>query len=315
MKKRNFLKKQASPGQGIKSGSFFTRHATPILLAPYALLFIIFIVVPTISALGLSFTYYNTIQTPKFTGFDNFIDLFTNDEVFMQHILPNTVIYAICVGIGGYVLAFFLAWGLSPITKGPRTILALIIYSPSMTGSVLLSTVWGVIFNGSESGYLNYLLMKFGIIDTPVVWLSSEKHLLWIVILVTLWSSMGIGFLSMLSGILNVNEELYEAAYIDGVKNRFQEIVYITIPSAKPQMLFGAVMAIVNTFQSAGIGTVLSGSNPTPGYSASLIVSHIEDYGFLRYEMGYAASISVVLLFGIYLMSRGVNRVLGSRDE
>lgn len=184
-----------------------------------------------------------------------------------------------------------------------------------MTGSVLLSTVWGVIFNGSESGYLNYLLMKFGIIDTPVVWLSSEKHLLWIVILVTLWSSMGIGFLSMLSGILNVNEELYEAAYIDGVKNRFQEIMYITIPSAKPQMLFGAVMAIVNTFQSAGIGTVLSGSNPTPGYSASLIVSHIEDYGFLRYEMGYAASVSVVLLFGIYLMSRGVNRVLGSRDE
>ena len=315
MKKRNFLKKQASPGRGIKSGSFFTRHATPILLAPYALLFIIFIVVPTISAMGLSFTYYNTIQTPKFTGFDNFIDLFTNDEVFMQHILPNTVVYAICVGIGGYILAFLLAWGLSQITKGPRTILALIIYSPSMTGSVLLSTVWGVIFNGSESGYLNYLLMKFGIIDTPVVWLSSEKHLLWIVILVTLWSSMGIGFLSMLSGILNVNEELYEAAYIDGVKNRFQEIMYITIPSAKPQMLFGAVMAIVNTFQSSGIGTVLSGSNPTPGYSASLIVSHIEDYGFLRYEMGYAASISVVLLFGIYLMSRGVNRVLGSRDE
>lgn len=299
----------------MKKGNFLTRHATPILLAPYAILFVIFIVIPTVAAMGLSFTYYNTIQAPRFTGFDNFIDLFTNDEVFMQHILPNTVVYAICVGVGGYILAFLLAWALSQITKGPRTILALIIYSPSMTGGVLIGTVWSVIFNGSESGYLNYILMKLGIIETPVVWLSSEKHLLWIVIVVTLWSSMGIGFLSMLSGILNVNEELYEAAYIDGVKNRFQEIIYITIPSAKPQMLFGAVMSIVNTFQSAGIGTTLSGSNPTPGYSASLIVSHIEDYGFLRYEMGYAAAISVVLLVGIYLMSKGVNKLLGSRDE
>ena len=256
MKKDNILTKQASPRRRIKSGNFFTRHATPILLAPYAILFIIFIVIPTVSAMGLSFTYYNTIEAPRFTGFDNFVDLFTNDEVFMQHILPNTVVYAICVGIGGYLLSFLLAWALSQITKGPRTILALIIYSPSMTGGVLLSTVWSVIFNGSESGYLNYALMKLGIIDTPVVWLSSEKYLLAIVIIVTLWSSMGIGFLSMLSGILNVNEELYEAAYIDGVKNRFQEVIYITIPSAKPQMLFGAVMAIVNTFQSAGIGTV-----------------------------------------------------------
>ena len=315
MKKDSISTKSASPRRRKRSGNFFTKHATPILLAPYAILFIIFIVIPTVSAMGLSFTYYNTIEAPRFTGFDNFVDLFTNDEVFMQHILPNTVVYAICVGIGGYLLSFLLAWALSQITKGPRTILALIIYSPSMTGGVLLSTVWSVIFNGSESGYLNYALMKLGIIDTPVVWLSSEKYLLAIVIIVTLWSSMGIGFLSMLSGILSVNEELYEAAYIDGVKNRFQEVIYITIPSAKPQMLFGAVMAIVNTFQSAGIGTVLSGSNPTPGYSASLIVSHIEDYGFLRYEMGYAAAISVVLLIGIYLMSKGVNKLLGSRDE
>lgn len=299
----------------MKKTNFFTKHSTPFLLAPYAILFLIFIIIPTISAIFLSFTYYNTIETPKFTGFDNYLNLFTNDKVFMQHVLPNTVVYAICVGIGGYILAFLLAWALSQITKGPRTVLALIIYSPSMTGGVMLATVWSVIFNGSEAGYLNYLLIKFGFIETPIVWLSSEKHLLWIMIVVTLWSSMGIGFLSMLSGILNVNEELYEAAYIDGVKNRFQEIIYITIPSAKPQMLFGAVMAIVNTFQSAGIGTVLSGANPTPGYSGQLIVSHIEDYGFLRYEMGYAAAISVVLLVGIYLMSKGVNKVLSSKGE
>ena len=299
----------------MKKGNILTKHATPFLLAPYAILFILFIIIPVVAAIVLSFTYYNTIQAPTFNGIQNYINLFTNDEVFMQYVLPNTVTYAVWVGLGGYVLAFLLAWSLSQITKWPRTILAVIIYSPSMTGGVLLSTVWRVIFNGDKSGYLNYILLKFNIIEEPVVWLSSSDHLLTIMIIVSLWSSMGIGFLSMLSGIMNVNEELYEAAYIDGIKNRFQEIMYITIPSAKPQMLFGAVMAIVNTFQSAGIGTVLSGSNPTPGYSASLIVSHIEDYGFLRYEMGYAAAISVVLLIGIYLMSKGVNKLLGSRDE
>ena len=158
-------------------------------------------------------------------------------------------------------------------------------------------------------------MLKFNIIEEPIVWLSSSDHLLTIMIIVSLWSSMGIGFLSMLSGIMNVNEELYEAAYIDGIKNRFQEIMYVTIPSAKPQMLFGAVMAIVNTFQSAGVGVALSGANPTPGYAGQLIVTHIDDYGFIRYEMGYAAAVSVVLLVGIYLLTKGANKVLGSKDE
>lgn len=298
-----------------KPSNIFTKHSTVFLFAPYAVLFILFIIIPVILAIFLSFTYYNTIELPKFIGLQNFIDLFTNDDVFMKHVLPNTVTYAICVGIGGYVLSFILAWALSQVTKLPRTIMTLIIYSPSMTGGVMLSTIWSVIFNGSETGYLNYILLKFNVIDQPVVWLSSSEYLLPIMIIVSLWSSMGIGFLSMLSGILNVNEELYEAAYIDGIKNRFQEIIYITIPSAKPQMLFGAIMSIVSTFQSSGIGTTLSGSNPTPGYAGQLIVTHIEDYGYIRYEMGYAAAISVVLLVGIYLMSRGVNRILGSRGE
>lgn len=299
----------------MKRGNILTKHSTPFLLAPYAILFILFIIIPVLAAIVLSFTYFNTIETPTFNGVENYLNLFTNDEVFMQKVLPNTITYAVWVGLGGYVMAFLLAWSLSQVTKLPRTLMAVIIYSPSMTGGVLLSTVWRVIFAGDKSGYLNYILLKYNIIESPIVWLSSEKYLLPIMILVALWSSMGIGFLSMLSGIMNVNEELYEAAYIDGIKNRFQEIIYVTIPSAKPQMLFGAVMAIVNTFNSAGIGVTLSGSNPTPGYAGQLIVTHIDDFGFLRYEMGYAAAVSVVLLIGIYLLTQGANKVLGSKDE
>ncbi|MBQ6706568.1 MAG: sugar ABC transporter permease [Clostridia bacterium] len=292
-----------------------THHSTPFLLAPYAALFILFILIPVIAAVVLSLFYFNTIQTPKFVGLENYLNLFTNDEVFMQHVVPNTITYAVWVGLIGYVAAFLLAWMLSQVTKLPRTIMALTIYAPSMTGGVLLSTVWKVVFNGDQSGYLNAALLRFNIIEEPVVWLSSSEYLLTIMIIVAMWSSMGIGFLSMLSGIMNVNEELYEAAYIDGIKNRFQEIIYVTIPSSKPQMLFGAVMAIVNTFQSAGVGVALSGSNPTPGYAGQLIVTHIDDYGFIRYEMGYAAAVSVVLLVGIWILTKGANLVLGSKDE
>jgi len=291
--------------------SLSEKVSVSILIAPYFLLFLFFIALPVISAVVLSFTYFNTMNTPQFIALSNYIYLFTNDTVFMQYVLPNTIVYAVFVGGIGYILAFFLAWSLSQITRVPRTIMAIIIYSPSMTGGVLLSTVWKVIFNGERNGYLNYIMIRFGIIDQPVQWLQSSKYLMPIMIIVSLWSSMGVGFLAILAGILNVDHEQYEAAYIDGVSNRFQEIFYVTIPNAKPQMLFGAVMAIVNTFQSSGVGVALSGSNPTPNYSGQLIVTHIEDFGFIRYEMGYAAAISVVLLVGVRLLSSGANRLFG----
>ena len=297
-----------------KIKGFLDRHSSFVMLAPYATLFALFIIIPALAAIGLSFTYFNTIDVPKFVGFDNYISLLTNDTVFMQDVLPNTIVYALFVGVGGYILSFFLAWSLAQLTKRVRTILAIIIYSPSMTGGVLISTVWTVIFNGDKGGYLNYILLKWDIIREPIQWLQSEVWLLPIMILVSLWSSMGVGFLAVLSGIVNGNQELYEAGYIDGIKNRFQEVIYITIPMAKPQMMFSAVMAIVNTFQSAGVGVALSGSNPTPNNAGQLIVTHIDDYGFLRYEMGYAAAISVVLFVVIYLMNQGAKKLFGNAD-
>ena len=289
--------------------------STPLLLAPYAILFFVFIVIPVVAAIGLSFTYFNTMNVPKFLFLDNYIKLFTTDSVFMQKVLPNTIIYAVFVGGGGYVLSFFLAWSLSQVTKRARTIMAIIIYSPSMTAGVLVTTVWSVIFNGDKSGYLNALLLKLHLIEQPIQWLQSSDFLLTIMIIVSLWSSMGVGFLAILAGILNIDKEQYEAGCIDGITNRFQEILYITIPNARPQMLFGAVMGIVNTFNSSGVGVALSGTNPTPNYAGQLIVTHIEDYGFLRYEMGYAAAVSVVLLVGIWLLSKGANKLFGSKGE
>jgi multiple sugar transport system permease protein len=285
-----------------------------LFMAPYAIVFVIFILVPVILAVVLSFTNFNAIEWPSWVGFLNYITLLTNDEIFMQYVLPNTVVYAVVVGIGGYMLSFLLAWVLCNLSKVPRTIFALIIYSPSMTTGVAMTVLWKVIFSGDQTGLINSWLMSLGIITEPIIWLISTDYLLPIVIIIGLWSSMGIGFLSMIAGILNSDESLYEAAAIDGVKNRFQEMIYITIPQMKPQMLFAAVMAIVGAFQNGMISTLLTG-NPSPGYAAQLIVNHIEDYGFQRYEMGYAAAVSVALLLIVQLFSKVCNNLLTEKDE
>ncbi len=301
-KKKNKIAKR----ENNKNGYLFT--------APYAIIFSLFILIPVILAVILSFTNFNAIEFPSWVGFLNYITLLTSDEVFMQYVLPNTVVYAVVVGIGGYILSFVLAWALCNLSKGPRTVFALILYSPSMTTGVAMTVLWKVIFSGDQTGLLNSWLMSLGVINEPIIWLVSTDYLLPIVIIIGLWSSMGIGFLSMIAGILNGDESLYEAAAIDGVKNRFQEMIYITIPQMKPQMLFAAVMAIVGAFQNGLVSTLLTG-NPSPGYAAQLIVNHIEDYGFLRYEMGYAAAVSVVLLLIVQIFSKAANSLLSEKDD
>lgn len=284
------------------------------LLLPYGTVFLLFILVPVLLAVALSFTYFNVVEPPRPVGFLNYISLLTQDEIFLKYVLPNTFKYAFIVGPGGYVLAFILAWLLAQVQPLPRNILALALYAPSMVGPVLITVVWRTIFSGNEAGIINSILMRLDLIARPIQFLLDPAYLLNVVIFVALWSSMGIGFLAMLAGILNVDVTLYEAAYIDGVSNRFQEIFYITIPSMKPQMLFGAVMSIVNTFNIGWIGTALAGVSPTPGYSAQLIVNHIEDYGFGRYEMGYAAMVSVALLLLVVFFSRVSYILFGNKE-
>jgi len=286
-----------------------------VFMSGYLLLFITFIIIPVLAGIGMSLTYFNTIEAPEFVGVKNFVDLFTRDRVFMQNVIPNTLQFALFVGLGGYVLSFMLAWMLAQLPRIPRAVLAIILYSPSLTGGVVMSVIWRSMFSGDEYGYANQVLLGLGLIDAPIHFLQSPEYLMTVMIIVSIWNSMGIGFLAMLAGILNVNGELYEAAAIDGIRNRYQEIVHITIPSMKPQMLFGAVMAVVGTFNASNIGAQLSGQNPTPQNAGQLVVSHLEDYGFLRYEMGYAAAISVVLLLFVYYLSRLAYRVFGEKED
>lgn len=297
--------------QRIKQPKKKHSKAAYIFLLPYSLLFLSFIILPVIIAISLSFTNFNTIERPNLVGFMNYINLLTQDDVFMQKVLPNTIIYSLIVGPGGYVLGFLLAWILAQLPKVPRTIFPLIFYLPSMTGGVAMTVVWRILFSGNQNGYINGLLMNLGLINNPVVWTLDERFILPIMIMIGLWGSMGVGFLAMMAGVLGGDKEIYEAATIDGVSNRVQELIYITIPSMKPQMLFGAVMAIVGAFSNGAIGVQLTGSNPVTGsYAGQLVANHIDDYGFLRYEMGYAAAVSVILLLMIYVFSYFAKKLL-----
>lgn len=275
-----------------------------LFVTPYAMLFGLLILLPIIVAALLSFTYFNTVEIPRFVGFQNYIDLIMGDSVFLQNALMNTILYGVIVGPLGYILSFILAWLISQVPHRMRTIYTVIIYSPSITGAVMMGTVWRVLFSGDETGYLNYWLINLNIIKEPIQFLQDPTILFVVMIFIGIWSSMGVGFLAMLGGLLNIDRSLYEAGAIDGIKNRWQEIFYITIPSMKPQMLFGAVMSIVGTFNTAGMAASLSGGTPPPQYAGWLVVDHAQDFGFVRYELGYASAITVVLLLIVTLFNK-----------
>ena len=288
--------------------------STFLLVAPYITLFAIFIALPVFISALLSLTYFNAIKFPTWIGLRNYVNMFSVDRDFMQYVVPQTLTFSIIVGPGGYILSFLIAWMLAQLPKTLRTILALIVYVPSLAGGVLIGVIWKSLFSGDQWGYLNAVLLDLGLINAPVTWLTDPRYLLTITIFVALWSSFGIGFLSILSSLCNLDPELYEAAHIDGIKNRFQETIYVTIPQMRGSMYFAAIMSITNAMSAGTLAVTLSGSNPTPQKSAQTILAHMNDYAFIRNELGYASAMSVVLLLFVLLFSKVASLLFGDKD-
>jgi len=286
-----------------------------LFIAPFVITFVLFILIPVLVAIGLSFFSFNAISMPKFIGWDNFLAIVTQDRIFLQYAIPNTFKFALIVGPGGYMLSFFLAWLIHQLPKAVRDWFTLAIYAPSLASGVAFAVVWPVIFSGDRVGYLNNLLLSWGVINQPVLWLQDPKYFMAIMIGISLWASMGVGFLAMLAGLQTVNKELYEAGAIDGISNRLQEIFYLTIPAIKPQMLFGAVMAVVGTLKAGQIGAILAGAPITPQYSGHLIINHIDDFAVIRYELGYAAALSVLLLLLVYGATKFSFQLFGNKGD
>ena len=274
-----------------------------VMLAPYFILFFIFTVLPVAASVVISFTDFNMLEAPNFVGWKNYIKLLLDDDVFKKA-LKNTLVFAVITGPLSYIMCFLFAWVINEFKGKLRAFLTLIFYAPSIAGNAFM--VWSIIISGDRSGYLNGLLMKWGFLYEPIQWMQTEKYVLPMLIVVQLWLSLGTGFLTFIAGLQTVDKSLFEAGAMDGIKNRWQELWYITLPSMKPQLMFGAVMQITQSFAVADISINLAG-NPSVNYSGATIVTHLMDYGSgTRYEMGYACAIATIL----FALMVGTNQVI-----
>lgn len=277
-----------------------------LMILPFVIFFVTFSVLPVMKAIWYSFTDYNILQKPNFVGIANYAKLVLHDTVFVKAI-QNTFVIAIFVGPLGYLLSFLLAWMINELPHWLGTLVTVIFYTPSMAGGAML--VFSLLFANDSNGLVNGWLIKFGFIDDPIYWLSNEKTILPLVIIVSVWMSLGVGFLGFVAGIKNVQEDQYEAAAIDGIRNRWQELWFITLPNMKPQLLFGAVMSITGSLSVGGVADQLVGF-PSPNYASHTIVNHLNDYGMIRLEMGRASAIAVILFVIMVVSNLLVQKLL-----
>ena len=261
------------------------------MVAPYMLIFCVFTVLPVVISVFMSFTDFNMLEMPNIVWFKNYVSLFFDDDIFLIAI-KNTFIFAVLVGPASYLLSFLVAWFINELPPSIRAVVTLIFYAPSISGQVYL--IWGTLFSADSYGWVNATLLELEIIDTEIAWFQNEQYVMILCVVVSLWTSLGTSFLSFIAGLQGVDRSLYEAGAVDGVKNRWQELYYITLPSMKPQLMFGAVMTITGSFGYGAIVTALCGF-PSVNYAAHTIVHHLEDYGGQRYEVGYSSAIAVVL--------------------
>ncbi len=278
-----------------------------LFLAPYAILFFTFFILPIGTSIFYSFTYYNILEPARFIGAQNYINLVLQDEVFLTAV-KNTFVIAVITGPVGYILAFLSAWFINELPKWLRSIIVVVFYAPSLGGAAY--TVFLIIFRGDIYGWFNSLLIEFGIIEAPRLWLTDPRYMMTILVIVILWMSMGTGFLSFVAGFQGIDRAMYEAGYVDGVRNRWQELYHITLPSMKPMLLFGAVMSITSAFNVCEVPMALCGY-PSTDYAARTVVTHLFDYGFSRFEMGYASAIATLLFLVMILCKKAVAGLLG----
>lgn len=277
-----------------------------LFMTPYLVIFVLFQVLPVLMSIVLSFTSFNVFEKPTFIGFDNYVKMFFNDDLFMTA-FANTMVLTIITGPIGYVLSFGIAWMVNEFNPRLRSFLTLLFYIPSLTGG--MAAIWLIVFNGDQYGILNGVLMSLNVIFEPIQWLTDTDYMMGAAIVIAIWMSLGTSFLAFVAGFRTVDEKLYEAAAIDGIKNRFQELWYITLPSMKPQLMFGAVMSITSAFGISAIISQIFGF-PSTGYRLYTLVHMLEDYGGQRFEMGYASAVATVLFILMVVLNRAVQKII-----
>ena len=281
------------------------------MVAPFLILFIVFTVLPVVLSIFFSLTDFNMLQVPDFVGISNYTRLFLDDEIFILA-CQNTLVFAAVTGPVSYILALLVAWFINELPPKIRAVVTLVFYAPSISGQAYL--VWKTLFSSDAYGWANAVLMKLGLINTPILWFSNASYVMPLCIVVALWTSLGTAFLSFIAGLQTIDRSMYEAAAVDGIKNRWQELWYITLPTMRPQLMFGAVLAITNSFGFGGVVTALCGF-PSVDYAAHTIMHHLDDYGGSRYEIGYASAIAVILFVVMFTANIVIKKALSKVGE
>ena len=278
-----------------------------LLMLPYLAVFFLFTVWPVIMSIFYSFTSYNVFESPKFLGFENYVNLFFNDSVFLIA-AQNTFQIAIIVGPVSYLLSLFLAWMVNEFKNPWKTILTVVFYAPTLSNAVF--TIWLIVFDGDIYGYLNSFLLEFGFINDPIQWRSDPQYMMMVVIIVQLWVSLGTSFLTLRAGFNTVDRQYYEAASLDGIKNRFQELWFVTLPMMAPHLMLSAVLSITAAFTVSNVATVMTGF-PYVNYATHTIMHHLQDYGTIRYQRGYASAIATVLFLFSLFANKLAQKIIG----
>ena len=277
-----------------------------VMIFPFVFLFFIFTVLPVILSMVLSLTDFNMLEFPNWKGFDNYVRLFLKDEVFLIA-CKNTLIFASITGPVSYLMSLLVAWFINELPPKIRAVVTLVFYAPSISGAVYM--IWQTLFSSDSYGWVNGMFLNWGLIDSPILFFQNEKWVMPLCIVVALWTSLGTAFLSFIAGLQTVDRAMFEAGAVDGIRNRWQEFWYITLPSMRGQLMFGAVLSITQSFGFGSIVTALCGF-PSVNYAAHTIMHCLDDYGGQRYEIGYSSAIAVILFVIMISCNAVIKRML-----
>lgn len=286
---------------------FFTelRKMMPgyLFILPAVLLISVFVFLPIIASLFLSFTQYNVLQPPKWVGLNNYYRLIFEDPLFWIAV-RNTVLYVagtvpVCV-----MISLLLAvWVDSVKIRFMKYLFRTVYFLPTITAIVAISVVWKWLYAGGTYGLINFVLMKLGI--PPVDWLTNPHTTLPAIMVMSIWGGVGYNFIIFLAGLQGIPRTIYEAAEIDGASG-FRNFWHITLPLLRPAIVFVVLMSVIGSFQVFDQVYILTQGTEYVGgvlHSALTIVTYLYERGFERFEMGYASAIAYMLFFLVFALT------------
>ena len=274
-------------------------------ILPSLIIFSIFVLIPIVTSLYLSFTEYNVLHSPKWVGLKNYSDIVFNDPRFWKSI-RNTAIYVFGTVPIGIVISLMLAVFIDQKIRF-KNLFKTIFFVPSVTSVVAISVIWKWLYAGGKYGLINHFLIRIGF--PPVDWLMNVNWTLPAIMIMSIWGGLGYNMIIFLAGLQGVPQAFYDAADVDGA-NFWGKFWNVTLPLLAPTMLFVTIMSFIASFQVFDqVYIMTGGSEGAVGGvldCALTIVAYLYDSGFQRFKMGYASALAYiifVIIFAVTLIS------------